>query len=168
MVGLAADRRARGLVASVIDIGMVIGIGIIQRTEGDGGSGVIETNLRRQNLAPISERDLHYMLAEAMEAGVRESDVEIITGLQHYDSASPNRPAWYKNPRFSHLVTESDVLEGSDGTGPVRGEMRKLAAFNAANAEEASHLLEVSLIEHLAAELKVRSLFGRISCFRLS
>lgn len=47
MVGLALQRRGRNLPASVIDIGMVIGIGIIQKTEGTGGTGAMETVLRK-------------------------------------------------------------------------------------------------------------------------
>ncbi|KAK0725838.1 putative Nonribosomal peptide synthetase 14 [Lasiosphaeris hirsuta] len=151
MVGLAADRRARGLAASVVDIGMVIGIGIIQRTEGDAGTGVIETNLRRQNLAPISERDLHQMLAEAIFAGTREQDVEIITGLKPYMSSSPNRPAWFRNPRFSHLVTEGgDALQQAEGAGD-----KELTLASAKSAEEAYQLLESALIAYLASELKL-------------
>lgn len=162
MVGLAADRRARGLAASVIDIGMVIGIGIIQRTEGDAGTGVIETNLRRQNLAPISEPDLHNMLAEAITAGTRDRDVEIITGLQHYESSSPNRPAWYKNPRFSHLVTERLASRG-DGESAEDSERQTLA--NASSVAEASRFLETVLTEHLAAELKVRCCLMSVCCY---
>ncbi|KAI1844908.1 hypothetical protein JX266_008924 [Neoarthrinium moseri] len=152
MVGLAADRRARGLAASVIDIGMVIGIGVIQRTEGDAGTGVIETNLRKQNLAPISERDLHHMLSEAIVAGTRDSDVEIITGLQYYVSTSPNRPLWYKNPRFSHLVIEGVADQANDGSAQ---DEKAQSVVNAENAEEACQMLEAVLIAYLASELKI-------------
>ncbi|KAK9772055.1 hypothetical protein SCAR479_11218 [Seiridium cardinale] len=152
MVGLAADRRARGLAASVIDIGMVIGIGVIQRTEGDAGTGVIEKNLRKQNLAPISERDLHHMLSEAIVAGTRDRDVEIITGLQHYVSTSSNRPLWYKNPRFSHLITEGVAALDSDGTSEDK---QSKSIANAVDVEEAGQMLEAALIAYLASELKL-------------
>ncbi|PNY23690.1 LOW QUALITY PROTEIN: Hybrid Polyketide synthase-nonribosomal peptide synthetase [Tolypocladium capitatum] len=164
MAGLAADRRARGLAASVVDIGMVIGIGVIQRTEGDAGTGAIEKNLRRQNLAPISERDLHHVLAEAIVAGTRNRDVEIITGLQHYQSSSPNRPLWYKNPRFSHLVTEvAFSRQGSEIWDVSARITAKPTLASAVNAEEASQMLETALIEYLASELKVKRTDVRLS-----
>lgn len=131
---------------------MIIGIGIIQRTEGDAGTGVIERNLRRQNLAAISERDLHHMLAEAIAVGRQDGDTEIITGLQHYDSSSPNRPAWYKNPRFSHLVTETGSRQ--QGVGAPQGAGQPTLA-SAANEEEAHKILEKALTGYLASELKV-------------
>lgn len=152
MAGLAADRRRRGLAASVVDIGMVIGIGIIQRTEGDAGTGIIENNLRRQNLAPISERDLHQLLAEAIVSGTRDQDVEIITGLQPYISSSPNRPAWFKNPRFSHLIVEDDKDAASSAAGASNG---RRSAANARSIEEAREVLRAAFGEYLAAELKV-------------
>lgn len=152
MVGLAKDRRRRGLAASVVDIGMVIGIGVIQRMEGDSGTGTIETNLRQQNLAPISEPDLHHLLAEAIIAGTRDEDVEIISGLQPYISPSPNRPAWYKNPRFSHLVFDNPgAIQGNQSESNTD----KATVLEAANAEEACQLLETSFIGYLGVELKV-------------
>lgn len=158
MVGLAADQRARGLAASVVDIGMVIGLGIIQRTEGDAGTGVIEKSLRSQNPAPISERDLHQMLAEAIVAGSRDRDVEIITGLQHYVSSSPNRPSWYNNPRFSHLVTEGDHSD-QPASALKAAEKRKQTVAHADSAEEALSLLERVVITYLATELKASAAF---------
>ena len=61
MAGLAAQRRQRGLTASVLDIGMIIGTGYIQRAEG-GAEGVVETSLRKQNYMPMAEPDIHQIL----------------------------------------------------------------------------------------------------------
>lgn len=44
MAGLAAKRRKLGLVASVLDIGMLIGIGYVNRQTG----GEVYNNLRKQ------------------------------------------------------------------------------------------------------------------------
>ncbi|KAL8857408.1 MAG: hypothetical protein Q9178_006035 [Gyalolechia marmorata] len=68
MVGLALERRARNLPASVIDIGMVIGIGVVTRSEDREGISAMETALRKLDYMPVFERDLHHLLAEAIVA----------------------------------------------------------------------------------------------------
>lgn len=92
MVGLASHRRARNLPASVIDIGMVIGIGVIQRTEGVEGISAMENALRKLDYMPLSERDLHHLLAEAIVVGRSDESPEIVTGLNIYNAASGNSP----------------------------------------------------------------------------
>ena len=156
MVGLAAQRRQRGVTASVVDIGMVSGIGIIRQTEGDEGMGVMETSLRKQNYMPIAERDLHHILAEAIVAGKGGNSPEIITGLQGYDSSSANRPTWYNNPRFSHLVIEGGSSQtNQDPAGGAESSIQqKIAA--ACGADEALQILEECFSAYLASLLKVR------------
>ena len=51
MAGLAAQRRMRGLTASVLDIGMLVGIGYIRTT---GGKEVYD-NLRKQGYMAMAE-----------------------------------------------------------------------------------------------------------------
>ena len=110
MTALAAQRRKRGVVGSVIDIGMVIGVGYVART-----GKTYEEPLRRYNYMPISECELHAIFAEAIVAGRPDSEYpcEIITGLQ--SSVAGMKPLWFNNPKFSHhhsaAEIESDILQ---------------------------------------------------------
>ncbi|KAI1170322.1 hypothetical protein F4777DRAFT_584024 [Nemania sp. FL0916] len=109
MAGLAANRRKRGLVASVVDIGMVIGIGYAQRVD---GTGVYE-NLRRQGYLPISEKDVHHMFVEAIAAGKPDffhdpGPFHLSAGLQRFNvTSSPTPLPWNTDPRFSHHTSQS-------------------------------------------------------------
>lgn len=106
MASLARQRRRRGLAASVLDIGMVIGLGHLSKS-----NPRIEKHLRKMNFMPISERHLHTMFAEAIFAGKSDSeaDAEIIVGLGSARTAKDqgnDLPTWYKDPRFSRLLND--------------------------------------------------------------
>lgn len=102
MAGLAAQRRKRGLAATVLDIGMLYGIGYINRTDG----AEIYRNLRRQGYWPISERDLHGMIVEAIAAGRPGSATssQLTTGLQRFGRPGEELLPWHVDPRFSHYM----------------------------------------------------------------
>ncbi|KAI0002322.1 putative hybrid NRPS/PKS enzyme [Xylariaceae sp. FL0662B] len=154
MVGLAEQRKARGVPASVIDIGMIIGIGVIRRSDGDE-AGVMEISLRKQNYMPLSERDLHHLLAEAIVAGHSIGSAEIATGLKEIDLAAPTRPVWFNNPRFSHLVGHGDPSQASSTAkdGIEASLKQKIAA--ASGVDEALGLLEEALSGYLSSLLKL-------------
>lgn len=65
MVGLAEQRRRRGLAASVIDIGAVLGVGYATRV---GKTPFVYTRagIKQRGLIGMSERDLHQLFAEAV------------------------------------------------------------------------------------------------------
>ncbi|KAL5041361.1 hypothetical protein BDW71DRAFT_168742 [Aspergillus fruticulosus] len=77
MVSMAERRRARGLPASVIDIG------VIQRSQDDKGVSTMENSIRQMDYMPVSETDLHHLLAEAILVGQSDESPELITGLGH-------------------------------------------------------------------------------------
>ena len=155
MAGLAAQRRKRGLAASVLDIGMILGTGYIQRTDG-GTEGLVETSLRKQNFMPMSESDIHLLLSEAILAGAVSSgqDPEIITGLQRLDLSAVERPRWHANPKFSHHIKESSMTEEWRSEGATRGVQQKLSAVT--NNEEVSKILQRCISDQLASVLQVR------------
>ncbi|KAL9042053.1 MAG: hypothetical protein Q9214_003900, partial [Letrouitia sp. 1 TL-2023] len=103
MASLVAQRRSRGLAASVIHIGMVVDVGYVART---GRS--IEDHLRKLFYMPLSESDVHQLFAEAMLASPSNSNMnfDIIMGVEPFvNSANAKiRPPWFSNPRFSHFV----------------------------------------------------------------
>lgn len=103
MSALAAQRRKRGLAASVLDIGMLVGFGNIHNDGSQGPKLGVEAQFRREGFMSISEPGFHVMFAEAVESGRPQSglDHEIVTGLGNYVDTY-----WRRSPRFSHYNTE--------------------------------------------------------------
>ena len=155
MAGLASQRRARNLVASVIDIGMVIGIGVIQRTEDGDGISAMETTLRKLDYMPISERDLHHLLAEAILVGSSDESPEIVTGLETYNTNSENSPFWHKNLRFSHLLARADSSQTGQGFGNNVQKTWKEKLADARGPDDALQIMEEAILTYLASSLKV-------------
>lgn len=148
MVGLAAQRKARGVAGSVVDIGMVMGIGYIRRSE---EKATYEHFLGKQKLMPISEHDIRDIFSEAILGGhpVAGDRSQIMTGLAKIDlSDTSKRPSWIANPRFSHHSFESELQKTQD-TGFDTSPKTKLR--KADNVEDVSVILQ----EMFAAELAV-------------
>jgi hypothetical protein len=105
MAGLAGQRRKQGLPGSVLDIGVLYGIGYVNRVDGAD----IYRNLRRQGYMPISEHDIHHMFAEAIVAGKPGSGTlsQISTGLHRWDAATDMALPWHTDPRFSHHTADN-------------------------------------------------------------
>ena len=154
MAGLAAQRRQRGLVATVLDVGMILGIGYIQRI-GGAASSLVEASLRRQNYMPMAERDIHQMFAEAILVGRTDSelDPEIITGLQKLDVSATERPVWHANPRFSHHVVVSGIIEEHIPLGKAKSIQQELSVVT--TREQASEILQRCFSAQLALMLQV-------------
>ena len=159
MVGIALERRARNLPASVIDIGMVVGIGVVTRTEDGEGISAMETALRKLDYMPVSERDLYHLLAEAIVAGRSDQSPEIVTGLETYNTASGNKPFWHKNPRFSHLIGGTDSLQAGQGSAHSVQKTLKEKLTDASGPDDALLILEGALLAYLASSLKVSYIF---------
>jgi hybrid polyketide synthase/nonribosomal peptide synthetase ACE1 len=98
MTSLAYQRRKRGVAASVIHIGMLLGVGYISRF-GDQ----IQNRLARDGIMALSETDFHNLLSEAIVAGRPGShhEIEIVTGIGK-DTEAP----WSQQPRFSAYVNK--------------------------------------------------------------
>ncbi|KAI9859628.1 MAG: Type I Iterative PKS [Trichoglossum hirsutum] len=111
LTGLAAQRRKRGLAASVIDIGMILGMGYVERS-----ALAVVDNLRKNNCMPVSETDFHSAIAEAIVAGRPTSPQhpEIIIGLDRVGIADERKPMWYGIPLFSHHVIDREAVASPD------------------------------------------------------
>lgn len=124
MSSLAAQRRARGLAASVMWIGMLVDIGYIARM-----GRQLEDYLKKQFYRPLAEPDFHQLFAEAVLAGRPGSseNSDIIFGINQFvDSADAiSRPLWYSNPRFSHLIVQEKVSEEVSQTSSTIAEARQ-------------------------------------------
>lgn len=113
MSGLASQRRSKKLAASVIDIGVLYGLGYVNRIEG----AEIYANLRRQGYLPISEKDFHEMFTEAVAASKADSGplTQISTGLNRWDPRSRAPLPWHDDARFCH----HRVSDGAESTGQI-------------------------------------------------
>ncbi|KAJ8112708.1 hypothetical protein ONZ43_g5332 [Nemania bipapillata] len=102
MCGLAAQRRRRGLAATAINLGAIVGIGMLER----GDRKVSESIMQRLSLMPVSEGDFHQIIAEAIEAGRPDSAIcgpELTTALRAVPFDQADSPGFFSNPMFSHF-----------------------------------------------------------------
>ncbi|KAJ0380235.1 hypothetical protein COL26b_001347 [Colletotrichum chrysophilum] len=117
---LAQYRRAKGLVASTIHVGAVMGIGYLARTHFD------EQLLKVHDMGKLAEKDFHTLFAEAIVSGrcalgqeesntnrmsvTDMSDIEVITGFPVFEAKNKNSFKLWDNPRFGHLRTPENSL----------------------------------------------------------
>ncbi|KAI0131506.1 ketoacyl-synt-domain-containing protein [Daldinia grandis] len=103
MNGLAGMRRQLGLASSVLNIGVIYGLGFLQREKEDLYAG-----LEREGYPPISERDIHHMFLEAVITGRpgQAAPMDLTTGLRRFDPSDPNPLHWHQDPRFAHYTRQ--------------------------------------------------------------
>ncbi|KAK3174764.1 Type I Iterative PKS [Lepraria neglecta] len=144
MATIAAQRRARGLPASVMHIGVVLGVGVVFQT------GLYESTLKRMNFMPISESSFLDMFAECIVVGRPDSghSNDFITGLGRLSTrADAQNPFYADNVRFSgHVVVdeEEDTSSGSSETVPPK---QRLAA--ATSMEERTEIIQEGFLNKL-------------------
>ncbi|CVK98127.1 related to fusarin C cluster-polyketide synthase/NRPS [Fusarium mangiferae] len=113
MSAIAEQRRVKGLAASVMHIGMVLGVGYVSST------GAYEATLRSSNYMAISETDLLNMFSQAILVGQPTSThaPELITGLNRF-SLEPDAQKyfWRDNMRFCHHMLEEEHQERASAT----------------------------------------------------
>ncbi|EGR49882.1 uncharacterized protein TRIREDRAFT_59315 [Trichoderma reesei QM6a] len=135
MSTIAEQRRRRGLAASVIHIGMVLGVGYVSST------GIYESILRQYNYMPIPEQDFLDMFSEAIVVGRPESShcPDLITGLNRHSLRDDvQRPFWHENLKFSHH-TISEYRQAEATTAERMSLAQRLA--QAMTTEEAENLI---------------------------
>lgn len=153
MNGLAANRRQRGLAGSVLNIGVIYGLGLLARERQD-----IYLGLEREGYPPISERDIHHMFLEAIVAGrpVPGQIRDLTTGLARYRVNDPNPLHWHRDRRFCHFTVDDDDEDGTSlqQTGASETNLRELIDA-AMSAEEVAGLLLEHFYHHLKALLQL-------------
>ena len=154
MNGLAAARRRAGLPGSVLNIGVIYGMGFLHR-ERDG----LYDGLEREGYPPISERDIHHMFVEAIVAGwPGDGQVyDITTGLSRFDAAEPTLH-WHRDPRFSHFTKRTDSRGGAgdaDGDAGLRKQTLGELVQEAATKEALIDVLVQGFIGRLRAQLRL-------------
>ncbi|ROW03680.1 hypothetical protein VMCG_05341 [Cytospora schulzeri] len=148
MNGLAVNRRRRGLAGSVLNIGVIYGLGLLAR-EKQG----IYTGLEKEGYPPISERDIHHMFLEAIVAGrpVPGQIMDLTTGLARYHINDPNPLHWHRDRRFCHFTVDDDVDDGgSDKDSGAKQLVKELIG----GANTVQGVLDI-VVEHFCRYLEV-------------
>ncbi|KAF3911584.1 hypothetical protein ABW21_db0206483 [Orbilia brochopaga] len=153
MTGLAAQRRQKGLAASVLAIGLMTEMGYVAQA----GRGFEEYIRKQYKSVAVLEPDFHQMFAEAVLAGRPDSlhQSEIIVGYEPMLREFPpgDRPSWFfDNPRFCH----STLVDTSPGQQIESAEAVPIAQrITGSNTkEEAAQILQRGLVHRLATVLQ--------------
>lgn len=153
MNGLAANRRQRGLAGSVLNIGVIYGLGLLARERQD-----IYRGLEREGYPPISERDIHHMFLEAIVAGrpVPGQIMDLTTGLARYRVNDPNPLHWHRDRRFCHFTVNDEDEGGTSLQQKDAAETNLRELIDAATStKEVAGLLLENFCHHLKALLQL-------------
>lgn len=114
MCSLAANRRKRGLRASVVNGGAIVGAGYMERSS----RRALDQIVQKLHMMPLSEDDWCASICEAVDASRLDSPhgPELSTGLSDVPFDAPNAPLWYSNPKFSSFIVRQKA-SGADGGG---------------------------------------------------
>lgn len=119
MCSLAAQRRKRGLAATALNLGVIIGAGYMERES----SKTLDLMVSKMALMHLSEQDYHQVFAEAIDAGRPSSgdEAELTTGLLDIPAADgPNAPVWHNNPIFSSFIVHQIKKDGAESGNEAR------------------------------------------------
>ncbi|RAH41218.1 putative polyketide synthase [Aspergillus brunneoviolaceus CBS 621.78] len=118
MCSLAAQRRKRGLAATALNVGAIIGAGYMERES----SKALDLTVSKMALMHLSEQDYHQLFAEGIDAGRPDSgdEAELTTGLLDIPAAdTENAPKWHSNPAFFDFVVHRVEKNGNDAGNEV-------------------------------------------------
>jgi hybrid polyketide synthase/nonribosomal peptide synthetase ACE1 len=139
MSALATQRRSKGLAASILHIGAVMGVGYINR----GFSEAIFAALRKTGFMMMSEREFHLCFAEAVLAShpLSGRNPEVVTALETIKEGGDIQPPWAKFPRFQHCLQSGDGgdMKSKKKTATVS---TKIQLLEATTAEEALEIVQ--------------------------
>jgi hypothetical protein len=127
MCSLAAQRRKRGLAATALNVGAIIGAGYIERE----ASKALDLTVAKGSLMHLSEEDFHQLFAEAIEAGhpSNPDGPEVSTGVLDVAVDSADPPKWISDPKFSHFIVHHKTDDGAEkekaGTPSIQDLVRK-------------------------------------------
>ena len=153
MTGLAAQRRKRGLAASVINIGAIIGNGYVTRelTEAQ------QKALRSYGNIWMSEQDFHQIFAEGVVSSHPRSGLnhEIMTGLRLIDADATDKTTWFDNPKFQHFVVHRGQKGGGDASATASGGPVRVQLHAATSNEQVAQILSAALTAKLQTILQM-------------
>ncbi|GFF24011.1 nonribosomal peptide synthetase 14 [Aspergillus udagawae] len=157
MAGLAAQRKERGLVGSVIDIGAMMGVGVLVRDR----SYALQVQLRDYGYLWMSEYDFHQSFAEAILAGRPDNALEnpqVLAGIRLCRRDQLKTVQWAQNPRFSHCILPTESVPSS-----AQGQAQSMVALTtrvaeAADEAEIRQIVEDAFLHKLVMALSLPEL----------
>ncbi|RYP43494.1 hypothetical protein DL770_011642 [Monosporascus sp. CRB-9-2] len=130
---LAARRRRRGLPGVALNVGAIIGAGYLHRAQ----KHKMDLTVARGGLMHLSEEDFHQIVAAGVimgRAGTGDdfNEAELTTGLLEVANDTADRPIWFSDPKFAHLIVqrggEASELEPATPTeGRTGGSAKPIA-----------------------------------------
>lgn len=119
MCALAAQRRKRGLAATALNVGAIIGAGYMERES----SKALDLTVSKMALMHLSEQDYHQLFAEGIDSGRPDSEdeAELTTGLLDIPAAADfeNVPRWHANPAFLDFIVHQVVQNGAEAGSEI-------------------------------------------------
>ncbi|KAI3326232.1 hypothetical protein HD806DRAFT_552530 [Xylariaceae sp. AK1471] len=152
LVSLAAQRRARGVCASVIDIGAIMGTGYMARE-------VSERTLAQllgAGYRKMSERDFHIAFANGILAGRSKLESpELITGLYVASPDEEFTPAWAKNPRFAHVLLRKGIATDKSAAASAQMESTEDLLKRARTQKDVSRVIQFVVLHKMGTVLQL-------------
>ncbi|RDL40494.1 uncharacterized protein BP5553_00473 [Venustampulla echinocandica] len=151
LAGLAAQRRRRGVAASTVHIGAIVGNGYVTRELSLGQ----QVALQKVGHTWMSEQDFYQIFAEAVVASPPRPgpNPEYFTGLRLFYADEEEKPHYAKSPIFSHLTIHRN-LAGFVSGGNTAVVSVKTQLLKATTHEEVYEILKVSLVLKLQVALQ--------------
>ena len=138
MSALATQRRQKGLAASILHIGAVMGVGYINR----GFSEAIFAALRKTGFMLMSEREFCLCFGEAVLAShpLSGRNAEVVTALETIKLGGIS-PQWAKFPRFQYCLQANDGVDKKAKKKAVTVST-KISLLEATSAEEVLEIVQ--------------------------
>ncbi|KAL4971415.1 hypothetical protein BDW66DRAFT_155688 [Aspergillus desertorum] len=147
---LAAQRKKRGLAASSIDIGVIIGLGYVERADDLSAERFINLGYK-----PMCEQDLHQLFAEAIVLGRPDcaEPCELVSGISSVYTDSGDKNEYLQDIRFSHILKQrAGIRAHGDATSTVP---LRLQLAEAKTASEALSIMTEAFLVRLRRILAV-------------
>ncbi|EAQ88739.1 hypothetical protein CHGG_05358 [Chaetomium globosum CBS 148.51] len=151
MAAVAQHRKRRGLAGSAISLGSVMGVGVVERTEGLTSEYFI--NLGTRN---VSEQDVQQQFAEAIRVGHPDCDeaADIVAGLVPIYADTEAKAQYRDDPKFGHIIMHRAGASDKSGrprvTLPVRVQLPEVKS-----RAEAMEVIKASFIFRLKRILMI-------------
>ncbi|KAL8983680.1 MAG: hypothetical protein Q9205_002158 [Flavoplaca limonia] len=149
---LAAHRRAQGLAATTLDVGLILGVGFVAENLS------VMDNLRSYGFIGVREQEFLAMLQCCIlgtSAHNKPIPAQLITGLGTggmTQASGAEMPFWFRDAKFAHMRTidtQRSVLQ-QDGANGEEGSQLHLQLAQAENAGTATDLVTGALKKKLA------------------
>ncbi|KAH8819280.1 putative polyketide synthase [Xylogone sp. PMI_703] len=149
---LAYYRRKKGLTAVSIDLGLMVGIGLIAERGG-------ETNLKKWEAVGIDETGFHALMTAAMAGyyGYAKLPTQVICGLPTggiLDHEKLDRPFYYNDDRFQTLEKMGKSSARAEDKASDNTPSLATRLSTCGSTDEAAKLVNGALCEHLAKGLQ--------------